>query len=206
MPDSSASKPRNPPWVLYILLLVFAAPVVLSWWMYNFTQLGRDGGAYSHGDLIIPPRPVREMTLFDPSAGMRERHLHGKWNLIYLADGECDRKCEQRLYVMRQLWIAMGKDSDRLQRVVMIFNVPDKGSTASWAQQYPGQLMALINGVDSGTMADHFSLAADDRPLTAGRLYIIDPRGNLMMSYPSGTNPSGIIKDLKRLFKYSSIG
>ena len=100
----------------------------------------------------------------------------------------------------------MGKDSDRLQRVVMIFNVPDKGSTASWAQQYPGQLMALINGVDSGTMADHFSLAADDRPLTAGRLYIIDPRGNLMMSYPSGTNPSGIIKDLKRLFKYSSIG
>lgn len=206
MPDSNATQPKRSTWILYVLLILFAAPFVASWWMYNFTELGRDGGAYSHGDLILPPRFVREMTLYEPAVGMRKRHLHGKWNLIYLADGECDRKCEQRVYTMRQLWIAAGRNSRRLQRVVMIINAPDRPPAAPWAQRYPGQLVALINGAEAGIIVNIFAFGADDRPLEAGRFYIIDPMGNLMMSYPAGTDPVGIIKDFKRLFKYSSIG
>ena len=208
MPDSSIIQPKRPTWILYILLFLFAAPFAASWWMYHYTELGRDGGAYSHGDLILPPRSIREMTLYEPAAGMHERHLHGKWNLIYLAERDCDRKCEQRLYMMRQLWIASGRDSQRLQRVLMIVNAPDKDNLPAvpWVQRYPGQLVALINGVETGTIVNTFTLGEDDRPLGAGRLYIVDPMGNLMMSYPAGTDPVGIIKDLKRLFKYSSIG
>ena len=66
--------------------------------------------------------------------------------------------------------------------------------------------MALINRDDAESIAGIFTLEAGDLPLNAGRLYLIDPLGNLMMSYPSGTDPVGIIKDLKRLFKYSGIG
>ena len=206
MSDSSTLQPKRPTWILYILLFLFAAPFVTSWWMYHFTGLGRDGGAYSHGDLILPPRYVREMTLYEPAAGMRKRHLHGKWNLIYLIDKDCDRKCEQRLYMMRQLWIAAGRDSRRLQRVLMIVNTADNPPPAPWAKRYPGQLVALINKADTGAMVNTFTIEKGDQPLDAGRLYIIDPMGNLMMSYPAGTDPVGIIKDLKRLFKYSSIG
>ena len=43
-------------------------------------------------------------------------------------------------------------------------------------------------------------------PLPAHRIYIVDPRGFLMMSYTPDTDPAGIIKDLKRLLRYSSIG
>ena len=38
------------------------------------------------------------------------------------------------------------------------------------------------------------------------RLYIIDPTGNLMMSYPATADPSIIKKDIKRLLKTSQIG
>lgn len=206
MPEIKIIKPKRPTWILYVLLFLFAAPFAVSWWMYNFTDLGRDGGAYSHGDLILPPRYVREMTLYEPAAGMRKRHLHGKWNLIYLIEKDCDRNCEQHLYTMRQLWIAAGRDSRRLQRVLMIVNTPDNPQPAPWAQRYPGQLVALINEVEAEAIVNTFVLEENDRPLGAGRLYIIDPMGNLMMSYPAGTDPAGIIKDLKRLFKYSSIG
>ena len=110
MPDSTTLQPRRSTWVLCLLLLLFAAPLALSWWMYNFTELGRDGGAYSHGDLILPPRVVSDLPLLDPVTGMR-RQVRGKWNLVYLAESGCDSRCEQRLYMMRQLWLAMGRDA-----------------------------------------------------------------------------------------------
>jgi hypothetical protein len=206
MPDSPPPQPRNQVWVLYALLVLFGAPFALAWWMFNFTQLGRDGGASRHGDLIQPLRVVPDQTLFDPLAGSRYRHLYGKWNLVYLTRGGCDSRCEQRLYMMRQIWTAMGRDSPRLQRVVMVVDTKNKPAAADWPRQYPGQLVVLINPDDSKTMTGIFTLEAGDRPLDAGRLYLIDPLGNLMMSYPSGTDPVGIIKDLSRLLKYSGIG
>lgn len=40
----------------------------------------------------------------------------------------------------------------------------------------------------------------------AGRIYIIDPLGNLMMSYAPGAPPKGLLEDLKKLLKLSRIG
>jgi hypothetical protein len=41
---------------------------------------------------------------------------------------------------------------------------------------------------------------------TAGRVYVIDPLGNLMMSYAAEANPKGLLEDMKRLLKLSHIG
>lgn len=204
MTDSTARRPRNPVLILSLLLAVFAAPFVLSWWMYNYTQLGRDGGAYSHGDLIQPPRVVPDQALKDPLAPSRSPRLYGKWTLVYLARGECASRCEKRLYMMRQIWLAMGRDSQRLQRVLMLID-PARTPITGWPE-YQGQLVTLLNGAAADAVTGIFTLKNGDHPLTADRLYIVDPLGNLMMSYPSGTDPLGIIKDLQRLFKYSGIG
>lgn len=206
MPDSTAPRSKRQAWVLYVLLFIFAAPFVLSWWMYNFTQLGRDGGAYSHGELVLPPRIVPDRPLLDPVAITRSRHLYGKWNVVYLTRNGCDAGCEQRLYMMRQIWLAMGRNSTRLQRVLLLVDAANEAAAQRRMQQYPGQLVALINPEDSDAIAGIFTLETGDRPLEAGRLYLIDPRGNLMMSYPQGADPMGIIKDLNRLLKYSGIG
>jgi len=100
----------------------------------------------------------------------------------------------------------MGRDSERLQRVLMLVDAADEAAVQRRLQQYPGQLLALINPEASDALAGIFTLANGDLPLDAGRLYLIDPRGNLMMSYPPDTDPMGIIKDLNRLLKYSGIG
>ena len=42
--------------------------------------------------------------------------------------------------------------------------------------------------------------------LEAGRIYLVDPLGNLMMSYQPEDEPRGMIKDLERLLKYSGLG
>jgi hypothetical protein len=37
-------------------------------------------------------------------------------------------------------------------------------------------------------------------------LFIVDPLGNLMMSYDAEANPKGLLEDLKKLLKLSHIG
>jgi predicted proteasome-type protease len=37
-------------------------------------------------------------------------------------------------------------------------------------------------------------------------LYLIDPAGNLMMTYPAVNDPSSILSDMRRLLKISQIG
>ena len=51
-------------------------------------------------------------------------------------------------------------------------------------------------------------LKLDNAPEEAqkDRFYIIDPAGNLMMSYPASADPNYIKKDIKRLLKTSQIG
>ena len=51
-----------------------------------------------------------------------------------------------------------------------------------------------------------FRLNDADDPLKAERIYIIDPLGNLMMSYSPGVNPRDIHNDLKKLLRGSRIG
>ena len=42
--------------------------------------------------------------------------------------------------------------------------------------------------------------------LEPGKFYIIDPFGNLIMSYSADSDPDDLISDLKRLLRYSRIG
>jgi len=37
-------------------------------------------------------------------------------------------------------------------------------------------------------------------------VFLIDPRGNVMLRFPPNADPSRVIKDLQRLLKYSAIG
>jgi len=44
------------------------------------------------------------------------------------------------------------------------------------------------------------------QPAEQQGIYLVDPLGNVMMRYPPGANPSGMLKDLTRLLKYSWVG
>lgn len=201
------SKRSDQKWILVVLLVLFALPFSLSWFLFNFTGFGRGEDGASHGELIVPPRLLPDMTLIDPggAAGGPER-LYGKWNLVYLLDGECDQDCEQNLYRMRQLRLAMGKHGHRVQRVMINYGPEPVKLDGRLLQEYRGQYLAEAAVTDELNSPAIFALSEGDRPLSAHRIYVVDPRGYLMMSYAPGTDPAGIIEDLTRLLRYSGIG
>jgi len=190
---------------LYMLFLVFCAPVMLSWGWFYFAETGHTGKTASHGDLVIPARPLPDVSLRDPGQMNSDARLHGKWTLFFINGGECSDQCRENLYRMQQVRLAMGKNAQRVQRAILIEKDISSGLVMKQLQGYPGQL--IVRGDDVGTgFIDNFKFSGTDNPRTSARLYIIDPLGNLMMSYPPEAEPVGIIQDLKRMIRISRIG
>ena len=195
------------PVILLLLFAVFALPPMLSWFLFNHTDIGKNPRAEQHGTLVVPPRPVPDWELVNPlDKTGADRRLHGKWSLVYLLNENCQETCRRNLYKMRQLRLATGKYAQRVQRVVLVVNSDRRAVTKEQLLDYPGQLLLFPENVDGDRLMALFRISADDRPFGQDRLYLIDPLGNLMMSYAVGVAPDGIIKDIRRLLKYSRIG
>lgn len=198
---NAAARPNNGRWKLILLAALFATPVILSTLLYTLDW--RPQGAVNYGELVQPPRPL-------PAVGLRDVNgmpadLRGKWSLVYFAPLACAEPCRQSLYKMRQVHLAQGQERDRLQRVMIVgAKAPDW--LASVHRDYPD--LRILTGTPENitTLAQVFVLTPDDSPARLDRIYVVDPLGNLMMSYPVDADPSGMRKDLKRLLKISQVG
>ena len=164
---------------LLAVLLACAAPFVLGTaaWFFGWGT----GSPGNYGELIAP-RPL---------AGAPFEELRGKWVLVSFDAAACDAYCERKLYFMRQLRTAQGKEQGRVERLWLL---TDGGTPRP-------ELVAAIEGT-------HLSRVKPDgfpgRP--ADHIYLVDPLGNLMLRFPRDPDPSKMLKDLQRLLKYSRVG
>src|SRR5687768_9698872 len=90
---------------LALIFLACAAPFILGWasWYFGWGT----GSRGNYGELVAP-RSL-EGPAFEP--------LRGKWLLVAFDTPSCDAYCEKKLYFMRQLRTAQGKDQSRIERV-----------------------------------------------------------------------------------------
>ena len=93
---------------LGLVFLACAAPFVLGWAAYEFGW-GVAGGGGNYGELI-PPRPV----------GGPLAPLKGKWVLVTFDAAACDAACEKKLYIVRQVRKAQGKEAERIERLWVV--------------------------------------------------------------------------------------
>ena len=164
---------------LVALLLACAAPIVLAWAAWHFKWA--TGRAGNYGELIAP-LPVSAPAL---------QALRGKWVFVTFDSAACDPYCERKLYFMRQLRTAQGKDQGRIERLWVI---TDGGAPRP-------ELLAAIEGTQiSRVRPEGFPGEPVDH------IYLVDPLGNLMMSYDVRQNPKGLLQDLKKLLSLSHIG
>lgn len=188
---------------LFLLLLMFLLPVVGSWYLFFHTDYARDGEGVEHGDLIKPPRQLENITLLRVNEDLTEQvTLHGKWTMLFFVEGACEASCEENLYRLRQIRMATGKEMLRVQRVAVVNQNEESLFGEYLSKNYPGQIY-----VSKSDLGENFITQFQDLKLNdAAAIFLIDPRGFLMMRYSSETDPSGIIRDLSRLLKISSEG
>jgi hypothetical protein len=192
--------------VIVLLILVFAAPFAVSWYLFHFTQIGRGGVDGSHGRLIVPPRPLPAAELLSPQGVQTGEVLRRRWTLVYLVPGRCASDCLAAMYRQRQLRLALGRHAHRVQRALVVYGEFPPHLPPEALREYAGQGVIAGSALDGDDPGRSFRLRDGDDPLAAGRLYVVDPMGNLMLAYPADADPAGIIDDLERLLRYSGAG
>jgi hypothetical protein len=192
---------------LVILMGLFFAPLLVAWLLFHVFPDWRPEGTVNRGQLVEPPRPLPAFQLPDIDGALLDETLfRGKWTLLTITRGACAEDCVRRLYNMRQIRLAQGKNMDRLQRLMLwVRPERDTGAGPELAAKFPGQQLIPVDRQRDGGLVDAFAIDAID-PLDADRMYLIDPLGNLMMSYEPDADPRDAIKDLERLLKYSGLG
>lgn len=180
----------------YLLLAVFFGPLIIAWiWFFHFEDVRP--ATVNKGDLVAPVVPLADVRLYERGKTESTTPFVEDWSVVLLAPATCSETCERALYLTRQVWIRLNKDADRVQRIFL----------AGPGVGYPANEHPDLRVFD----LDENALARFDdpsRPELAGaaRLYLVDPQGNLMMSYPMDFTPEMLNDDLKRLLKYSDAG
>jgi hypothetical protein len=175
---------KKPRLILLILILLFFGPMFGAWYLYTTQKSGVQllKKTTNHGTLIQPPLTLAQLSL--PNTGA------GKWLVIYIASLPCASECQKILYKMRQVRLTLGKDQNRVQRVIL---------------RQTGQPMAELPPEYAGTWHWQTDLMSQPR-LSPENLYLIDPLGNIILQYPQDIAPKDLKDDIVRLLKTSRIG
>ena len=73
-------------------------------------------------------------------------------------------------------------------------------------REHPDLIAARVDNAPGAELLRPFP-EFDGVPVpAAGRLYVVDPLGNLVLSYPRAADRQGLLKDMERLLKLSHIG
>lgn len=205
--NEEAHKTGKPTGKLKVLLLlaIFLLPLIAA----NVLYLSgwRPEKTVNYGDLVQPPRTIADMELqLLEGKAIRFNDLLGKWSLVYFGTAECLSPCEDSLYKMRQVREAQGKKKDHVQRLFVVTDAAALDLLRYILRDYPG--MHVITGPQDSIviLAKVFTLPEGSPYDDLHRVYIIDPFGNFMLSYPADADPSGMRKDLVRLLKVSNTG
>jgi cytochrome oxidase Cu insertion factor (SCO1/SenC/PrrC family) len=201
-PSESAHKSSRKQ--LWLLVAIFFAPLLFAFVMY-YGVGWRPAGSTNKGDLIDPPRPVVAGELLSPQdQPIEEEIFTGKWTLVYIGNGRCDERCRTALTLMRQTRLALNDDASRVRRVFLA--TEDCCDIEYLATEHPGLVPARADDEADRELLAIFPRYQNVPVQSAGRIYIIDPLGNLMMSYSPAAPQKALLEDLRKLLKLSHIG
>jgi len=173
-----------------LLLIVsgFLVPIAASVATYVFFRPQATG---NYGELVSPPEAISAATFRrEDGEAFRFEQLRGQWVVLVSEARACDASCTAKLYATRQVRLALGRDASRIVRV--------------WVAQAPPAAPAPPH--------EDLVVLRPPAPEPAGpvndpgHVYLVDPRGNVMMRWPREPDMARMLKDLKTLLKASQIG
>ena len=171
----------------WMLLAMFILPIAFGTLFFYANPNYFSESTVNYGELVRPVIATDENDIeIDGDAS-----LQGIWTMVYVSS-RCDDACEKAVTDMKTIRTLMNDDMRRIQRMIIIKdNSTPKNSDES-----------LIKAKITSE-----KLTQNLKKYTENAIYLIDPIGNIMLYYePQNIDIRLVIKDLKRLFKYSRIG
>ena len=187
---------RNNRTTLWLIGLLCAAPVIASYLAFYVWQ---PEARTNYGDLL-QPRPLPDATLAHlDGRPFRIADLRGRWVMLSIDAADCLQLCQAKLFMMRQIRLMQGRDMDRIERVFLVTN--NGPLETMLLREFDGTRVIRAEGSPSLKL-----FPAPQPNAISDHIYLIDPRGNLMMRFPKNPEPSLVKKDIERLLKAQGAG
>lgn len=176
---------------LILMILVFVLPVILAYMALKFEWFNK--AATNRGELL---QPVIEATNLIGES-------QAKWHLLYVIPEMCDAACENAIYSVGQIYLATGKESDRIEKLFIQTEFSSADAVAKVESAYGAFLLqksqSNVNEVFKNTGIN--------------AIFITDTLHNVVLKYPTTIDKEqatmdsrNILADLKKLLKLSRIG
>lgn len=179
--------------ILLAISAIFLIPILAAAWLYFAPGGWRPPAHTEHGTFISPPVELPE-TVF--SASVQPLQFRKVWTLMVLADQQCDATCVSTLENIRQIRLSLGPKMPRLQTAFL----PLHASAAETLDVAAFPKLLIAEPAAGELVAERFGNWAN------GQIFLVDPLGNLMLSYTPGTAMGDVRADLAQLLKLSGIG
>ncbi|HGY9587964.1 TPA: cytochrome oxidase biogenesis cluster protein [Vibrio harveyi] len=168
--------------VLVSLICLFALPAIIA--KVVLSQGWYETGVTNRGELVEPYITLEQLGQPSP---LDEKG----WQLAYVLPPECKEQCQQQIHLMQQSHIALGKYQERVVPVI-------------WTSEE-------TNNVAQSIVVMQMNDSLSSR-VKAGQMLIVDPLGQLVMSYTPEANmdlvrlSKDVLADLRKLLKLSRVG
>lgn len=169
--------------------LLFLGPLIAAWLIYIAFPGQAPSGRTHHGELNDPARPLSDMGL-SPLAGPTQAPVFDeRWTVLQVAGKGCPEACRESLDLTRQVRALLHRRATRVQRVLVADRQPA-------LEQHPDLAVYRGDGTLRRRLAEY----------PQGSVFLIDPLGNWVLTYPAPVDAEGLFKDIKHLLKLSNIG
>jgi hypothetical protein len=187
---------------MLFLLLACAAPVIASYLAYYVFK--PEGGKTNFGTLVHPTQAANSAWFDVP--------LQGKWTLLIARPaGECqikDEKCIEALFLMRQVKVAVGRESSRVQ--LLWVNLDGKPIDPEVAKAYDEKVAGFkVVSLPTNPKLQAEFLTWLNKEGAGEQIQLLDPSPAKMMYFPVTNSPkefAAIKKDLEKLLRLNHQG
>lgn len=188
MSESKAGGNRK---TLILLVVVFVLPVVLAKIALDQDFFNR--GATNKGELIQPTLNVNPLLAEQPQ----------KWRVVYVVPSDCDKACQNAIYSIQQIDLALGKESGRANATLIMTPDSDQGIDELIAQD---QRTEVLNNTQENVNEVFQSVGVNG-------IFLVDTMNNAMLRYDLQADQElaimqsrDVLSDLKKMLKLSRIG
>jgi len=201
MSEETTENNNFKPYMLWLLIFTFVAPIGAAYWLYN---VGGTENTVNKGEFVTSGVQLMDMGLTTLEGnGATEKDLYGHWHMMVFMGADCAKQCEETIYTVRQIKTSLHKESPRFVNVLIHF---DKNIEAGFKEKIKTHY-ANFDRYYAEKEVFNKTLGEAGNDLTdKSIIYIVDPIGNVILKYNKDKTAKDIISDIKRLLKASRIG
>ena len=168
-----------------MMMLAIVAIFVLPFFVLPLFMSPEKMGKTNKGILLDPPVAFSALQASDVNQRLLDQPPQKKWALLYIAPTMCEGIClaarDHALFALRQIPVALGRDLDRVQSLVVVSADLDPAFAAQLKQDFS---TLVVLHAQANALNNAFAQVLS-RTNALGNIYLMSPDGYIFMYYPA---------------------